>query len=315
MDILDSTFDNIGVTTEDIEQTAKKLSSECKESGLQTFNDNTKDDKIHEIFYGLTEDDRKQAVDEFIVPKPYKNSTFDIERIKNNLREQSVKNNKLYKIFKLQEYEQICNGILSSIRMKKLPTRSYLIGAPNGFGKSSFVYECLITLRRQGFKVTPYISLTELAQIRVDNEQRLMNPYGKFKEGNYYYTEPNKQKGYLKKPEIITGRYSYSEYINSDCLFVYFTDPVSKDIESHMLYQLLNIRGAKALPTIVMMSSSLDPYKNDRILKEQVWDEIEAYSEKDECYDRVYHVSCYKRRRSALDVKGTDLDSDTGIVS
>jgi hypothetical protein len=121
---------------------------------------------------------------------------------------------------------------------------------------------------------------------------------------------------YLKTPEVITGRYSYSEYINADCLFVFTTGILKKDIESKILYQLLNIRGAKGLPTIVMVSTSLDVYTMDRKLKEQIWDEILAYSEKQYCYDRLYHVSCYRDKvgTSKLDDKGKAVEPDTGIV-
>lgn len=310
----DDFFDKSDIKTETIEETNKKIIDEAKEAGLQTFNTMETEKRAHEIFYGLSSSDRDQAVKEGIIPKSFMDSSFDVDKIRDNIRKQYSKTKGLYKVYKLNDYVQICMGILSAIRMKKLPARSYLIGAPNGFGKSSFVNECLITLRRQGFKVTPYISLWELAQIKVENEHKIMNPYKKYKENEHTYTEPNVTVGYLKKPEIVTGRFSYSEYINADCLFVYFSDIMSKELESHMLYQLLNMRGAKGLPTIVMISTSLEPYENDRELKEYVWDEIKAYDESKDCYDRVYHISCYKKRASGLENKNEVMDTDTGIV-
>ena len=311
---IDSALDTLKVETELPAETNLKIKEEAEKAGMNIKY--TEKEKQHKIFYGLTEADREQAVIEGIVPKSYKYASFDIERIRDNLRAQYKRSKGLYKVYRLDKYSQICLEILSTIRMKKLPGRSYLIGAPNGFGKSSFVNECLITLRKQGYKVVPYISLWELAQIRVDNEHKIMNPYRKYKEANrdYSYTEPNKVVGYLKKPEIVTGRFSYSEYINADCLFVSFTDVISKDIESHTLYQLLNVRGIKGLPTIVMISTSLDPYENDRALKEQVWDEIKAYDENKDCYDRVYHISCYKRKNMGLENKDEEVESDTGVV-
>lgn len=314
MNNMEDFFDSVGLKTESLSDTSKKLETEAEEAGLQTHI--KKEEKQHEIFYGLTNSDRDQAVYEGVIPKTYKNATFDIEKIKDNLRLQYKRSGGLYKIYRLPAYTDLCLEILSTIRMKRLPGRSYLIGAPNGFGKTSFVTECLITLRRQGFKVAPYISLWELAQIKVENEHRILSPYKRFKEdtSNYAYTEPNTTVGYMKKPEIVTGRYSYSEYINADCLFVSFTDVISKEIESHTLYQLLSIRGAKGLPTIVMISTSLEPYENDRTLKEQVWDEIKAYDEEKDCFDRVFHVSCYKRKNIGLDSKDEIIDSDTGVV-
>lgn len=317
LDNFDNIFDDAGIEVEDTSDTNEKIYSECEEAGIEIAKP-IKEEQ-HQIFYGLTALDRQQAAYEFIVPDAYKNSTFDVDKIKDNLRAQYSRDSTV-KIYKFPDYEEVCNGILSSIRMKKIPTRSYLIGAPNGFGKSSFVYESLITLRRQGYKVAPYISLWELAQLRVENEQKILAPFKRYKDALsedsvYKYTEPNKVIGYSKGPEIVTGRYSYSEYINSDCLFVSFTDAISKDIESHTLYQLLNIRGAKGLPTIAMISTALEPYLNDRDLKEIVWDEILTHSEQEYCYDRVLHVSCYKRRDwTKLNSKGSTVESDTGIV-
>lgn len=315
---VDDAFSSLNIKTEKLEDTVKKVEVECEKAGLAVHN-KEKDEEQQKIFYGLTDGDREQAVRDCIVPRAYKDAYFDMERIRQNLIDQFMKSSRSYMIGNKpwMKYTTTCQNILSTIRMRKLPDRSYLIGAPNGFGKTSFVMECLITLRKVGYKVVPYISLWELAQIRIENEQRLMNPYKKFEEKideqSYTFTNPNVTKGFVKKPEIVIGRYSYSEYINADCLFVSFTDVISKDIESHTLYQLLSIRGSKGLPTIVMMSTSLVPYKNDRNLKETVWDEIEAYSEQSGCYDRVYHVSCYKTRMAALDRKNIAIDNETGI--
>jgi len=318
MQELDELLATLKIDTESQDETIKKIENDSKEAGMLIYNDKQDVERAQKIFYGLTEEDRDQAVKEFIVPPPYKYAQFDEDKIRSNLKKQHIKNGKLYKIYKLSNYLELCNGILSAIRMRQLPKRSYLIGAPNGFGKSSFVNECLITLRKQGFKVVPYISLLELAHIRVSDEQRIMNPYKRFIEDKsstkYEYTEPNINLGFQKKPEIIIGRYSYSEYINADCLFVGFTDVISKEIESHTLYQLLNIRGAKGLPTIAMMSTSLEPYENDKSLRDLVWNEIKAYDEDADCYDRVYHVSCYKLKNLSLDNKGEEVDVNTGIV-
>ena len=129
----------------------------------------------------------------------------------------------------------------------------------------------------------------------------------------YLYTEGKKAHDIIKKPMIIQSAHSWSEYINAKCLFVSFTDVISKDLESHVLYQLLNIRGAKGLPTIAMISTSLEPYLKDVNLKEYVWNEIIDYTDKD-TYDRVQHVSCYKRRFLDFE-KETQADEETGIIS
>lgn len=316
MDNFDKAFEDVGVDTESLRDTHEKLNVEADSVDMKINVNSKKSDKSEALFYGLTNADRDQAVYEKIIPSAYRDACFDENKIKNNIRLQYQRSGGLYKVYKFKDYTDICNTILSSIRMKRLPDRSYIIGAPNGFGKTSFVNECLITLRRQGYRVAPYISLWELAQLRVDNEHRIMDPYKRFKKenGDVVYKDPNTVQGYMKVPTIVTTGYSYSEYINADCLFVCFTDVISKDIESHTLYQLLNIRGAKGLPTIVMISTSLEPYENDKTLKEYVWDEIKDYNENRRSYDRVYHISCFKKKALGLDNKNEVIDRDTGII-
>lgn len=314
MDNLNDAFSTLGMNIENLDETAEKIIRETdNEIGVNVST--PRESKSDILIHSLTNADRDQAVYEQLVPKTYRDAYFNRDKIKENIKAQYQKS-KLYKVYRFDEYATTCESILSLIRMKMLPDKSYIIGAPNGFGKTSFVNEAIITLRKQGYKVAPYISLWELAQIRVDNEHRIMQPYSRFKkEGeNVIYTEASDVSKYYKKPSVITGAYSYSEYINADCLFVSLTDVISKDIESHTLYQLLSIRGAKGLPTIVMMSTSLVPYENDTNLKELVWDEIKNYNENNKCYDRVYHVSCYKRKEFSLNNKDERVDTDTGIV-
>lgn len=144
-----------------------------------------------------------------------------------------------------------------------------------------------------------------------------MRPFRKYVEGEnneVYIIDPNVSKDYIKRPTVISNGYSFSEYINADCLFVGFSELVSKDIESHMLSQLLNLRGNKGLPTIVTISSALEPYESDKRLKEYVWDEIKNYDNR-RSYDRVIHVSCYKRKELTLNTKVESVEKDTGIVN
>lgn len=325
MDSLDNALDGLDIGTENLEDTKNELVEAGKNCDINIDNSGN-ERNAKKIFYGITHEDRFLATQMNIVPKVYMDASFAEQKIKENIKKQYEKTKGLYRVYKFNDYIGLCLGILSSIRMKMLPERSYIIGAPNGFGKSSFVNECLITLLKHNCNVAPYISLWELAQLRVADEQRIMNPYihpktqeqalreKEAKSNCYNYTNPNVNKGILKTPEVVTGQFSYSEYINADCLFVGFTDVASKDIESHALYQLLNIRGIKGLPTIVMISTSLEPYENDRILKEQVWDEILTYNEKQNCYDRVFHVSCYKAKNIGLNNNGEKVDSTNGIV-
>lgn len=315
-------FDSLGISVESNKSVMNKIKKDAEANNIVLDNpmESIREKRESQsLFCTLTDSDRDQAVKEFIIPSSYRNAYFDYEKVRSNIKNQYKASKNLYKVYNLNTYVQLCNTILSTLRMGNLPDRSYIIGAPNGFGKTSFVNESLITLRKRGYRAVPYISLIELAGLRVAEEQRLMKPYNKFKADtatdSVYYTEFKENDVYVKKPLLIQNKYSFSEYINADCLFVSFSDVVSKDIESHMLYQLLSIRGPKGLPTIAMISTSLAPYENDQFLKEYVWDEIRAYKETAGCYDRVYHVSCYKRKELNMAARTEGFENDTGIVS
>ena len=336
MDALQDLFEEMGLF-EDNSESVEKMKEEATENGIDivvdmTLEDKKRQERIDAAYISIDEIDRQQTVDEAIIPKVYAQASFDKDKIKENLKIQYSKN-KLYKIKKFERYISVCFGILNTFRTRQMIDRSWLIGAPNGFGKNSFVTECLITLRRQGYKVVPYISLLELAQLRVEYERIMMEPY-KYKyddKEGYSYSEPKQYKAYMKEPEEIVTRFSFMEYVNADCLFVHFTDVISKEVESHMLYQLLSMRGAKGLPTVVMISTSLEPYTNDINLRTLVWDEILTPSRVNEedktfadivnnsgsgSFDRLTHVSTYKQRKSNLDIdnRGQDVDPETGVI-
>jgi hypothetical protein len=321
---IDGALTEIGLDTMDVVDTIKE---EAVAKGLK-INTICERDKQPGKQVILTEYDREFAVKKRLVPEIYKDVKFDEGAIRRNLVEQHKKAQGIYKIYHFKDYIGICNEILTTIRAGKLPRRSWIIGAPNGFGKTSFVNECLITMLKQGWITAPYVSLSELATIRVSEEQRLMRPFsyktvtGIYSEKEQDFMSEKQHMTYMngissrdivKNPIFITNGYSWSEYMNASCLFVSFTDVVSKDLESHVLYQLLNIRGIKGLPTIAMISTSLDPYMKDLNLRELVWNEILDYDDKDN-YDRVKHVSCYKNKKLSLDFD-EKMDKDTGIIN
>lgn len=299
----DKALDELNINATVSNELIQEVNKESAEANVQTYS--KKANEAGNILCEVKEMDRELAVKLKVIPKNYKYASFDIDKIKENIIEQNKKTYGIYTIKKFNEYSQICLGIISALRTGALPNRSYVIGAPNGFGKTSFVTECLTTMVAKGMMAVPYISLLELAEVKLAEENRLLNPY-RYKKANvdqkddgYYYIE-NKDLSVLKLPQDITGYYSWSEYMNAPCLFCSLSDVSSKIIESKTLYQILNIRGAKGLPTIVMASTSLDPYKKDEVLREQVWNEILDSRQDRQSYDRLYHISCYKVRKNAI---------------
>lgn len=301
---------------------------------------------IKKGFGRLTDEDRNLAAYLWLVPKEYRKAIFDIHKIKENVKRDWINSKELYLTYYFKEYIELCTNILNTIRFGELPKRSYIIGAPRGFGKASFVNECIMTLNKNCYRVAPYISLYELGEIRKIDTNNIMRPYSYFEyyrqiaedrankqevdkeyltqytkngiKGNYHI-EPTINRGIdvtkLKTPKAVYGQYSYSEYINSACVFVALSGIASKDVESQELLQLMNIRSMKGLPTIVTVGTSLDPYTSDINLREQVWDDLLTRHEDEDLYDRLYHVSTYKFKSiSKIDNQDTYKDPETGIV-
>lgn len=261
----------------------------------------------------ITTGAKEAAVKAGLVPEAYIDCEFDIEKIKRNQIEQNRKSARKFIVKQFDKYAEITQGILSTIALRKLPKQSYILGAPNGFGKTSFVNSCIIKLFDQGKRCAPYISLTDLAQVKLHNEQRIMSGISSkdWYKGTgsidasieEYYDrlyQDFDSKLYVKKPINIIDQYSWSEYMSCDVLFVYFTDVSSKLLESEIFKTAITIRGAKGLPTIAMISTSLNPYIGDQYLAEYVWNEIMAYDDAADSCDRVKHISCWKDYRAPL---------------
>lgn len=257
-------------------------------------------DKAQKPVMAITKAISEQAVREALVPQVYQDREYDRNIVKKNVEKNIKMNKRAVKVYNLEKYLDLLDEILATVRSGQKPKGSYIIGAPNGFGKTTFANTLLKVMLARGWRVAPYVSLTELAEIRLAAEDRIMGGLtgfvrkkkSKLDNEEFNYDDVG---GVYKEPEIvITNKFSWSEYLNTDVLIVYLTDVASRQLESNLLKSLLEIRGTKGLPTIVMTSNSLNYYTKDNILGPRVWDEILTKEELRGVYDRVQHVSTYK---------------------
>jgi len=233
--------------------------------------------------YHVTKADRISIEAKNLVPK----SRIDDEYSEDVLKENIVKICKAQgcEIKGFNDYTSALNEILVSISTDVL-RKSFILGAPNGFGKTTFANTCIKRLDKMGYKAVPYISLFELAELRMIQEKILL---GYIKQGS---------SGYENEVEDI--EYTWRDYVKASVVFCYFTTIENKKIETAVLKALIDMRGVKGLPTVVFTSSSLVPYVNDSTLKRVVWDDILAYNDKDIRCDRLIHKSCYKIYNSSV---------------
>lgn len=302
-----------------------KIFNDFKDAGIEIHQDEAIErarqfDKLTD-YRNMSEDSenslRKTAVNMGLIPPQYINAEFDMNKIKEHVRNIVAKAKNMITIERYENYFNVCNSIINTLRIGKLPVRSYIIGAPNGFGKQSFATDCILASLHNGWITVPYISLLELAEIKSANDKivarGLMGMETKIAKNSFNYqtglyeNDDNIESFYyamgdkyneFKVPAIITGRYSWSEYINAPFLVCFFSGIESKLIESQILNTLLNIRSAKGYPTVAMISTSIEMYKKDPVIGKYIWSEILNPDPESNDLSRVLHISMYKRYRN-----------------
>lgn len=226
-----------------------------------------------------------------LIPLERRKDEYDSEIVKNRVKEISANQN--CRIYNFDNFDSLMNTILSEVSTGTLK-HSYILGAPNGFGKTTFVYTAIKRIVAREGKAVPYIALSELALEKVNYEEKLVERL------------KNPRFGMSKKED---NEYDWADYLNADVLFTYLSSIDSKTLESMILSAIVCLRGTKGLPTVVMTSASIAPYKNDLKLKKYYWDEMLDYGGKlvEAGYDRLIHKSCFKLYDNPMQVvKGVD---------
>ena len=237
-------------------------------------NKKAQEEKTTAIKVKISNTDKFKAV----IPKDRREDEFNIEFVKDNISKMAIAQG--YKIIGFNGYINIINLILTQINNYKL-TKSYIIGAPNGFGTTTFVYTAIKRLLAQDKKVVPYISLSEIAEKKIEYDNELLARLRKYNRGKIVETDS-------------TG-FNWKDYLEADVLFTYLSSLDSKQVESSILNTLLKIRGNNGKATIVIINTTLKAYLTDNKIKEYYWDEMLEYNTKLNRLDRLTHISTYKR--------------------
>lgn len=235
--------------------------------------------------YHIKKVDSIMAVEKRLIPEDRVNDEYLPEVAITNIEKQIEFQKCSVKGF--NTYKETLDNILLSISTGKL-TKSYLIGAPNGFSKTTFVYTCIKRLVASNKKAVPYISLFELAELRVEHEKKILGYINKTKVTE----EENNENGGIDNYTI--EKYNWDDYIKADVVFVYLTTLDNKKVELSTLKTLLEIRGINRLPTIVFTTNALSAYTSDVMQRKIIWDDILSYDDEKSSYDRLIHRSTYK---------------------
>jgi hypothetical protein len=224
-----------------------------------------------------------------VIPEDRRKDEFSAERVKDTVAE--MLKNQGFKVVNYDAYMNTLNSILAEIATYGL-SNSYILGAPNSFGKTTFVYTAIKRLIAKHKKVVPYLSLTELSELKIEYKEDLLN------------RAIQSDKGKVDNKKDIK-EYKWLDYLNCDVLFTYLSSEEFKEVESKTLYTLLKSRGIKNKPTIVMTSQSLKWYTNDDKLNERYWSDMISFRKETAgvSMDRLVPIYCYKKAINYMALK------------
>ena len=258
-------------------ETGISMQCECLIERIQKLKEQL--NRTHAPKYTLSNDESSRKLIEAIIPFHRRDDEYNSD----------ITEQKILEIIKARNarttnsvmYKNLLDKLLSDISLGLLDN-SYIIGAPNGFSKTTFVYTCLKRLIAQGKKVVPYKSLAELAQIKLDYEKLVLE---QFKYGT--------------KSKKSSLEFTWRDYLEADVLFTYLSSVSSAELESAVLSSIMQIRGQNGKPTIVMTSTTLKIYTNNPDLNNYYWADMLDYTsnktdkKRNVSMDRLIHYSCY----------------------
>lgn len=153
--------------------------------------------------------------------------------------------------------------ILTDLRLnKRLPDRSYAIGAETGIGKTTFAVTALKYAATAGYNIVPCTDMSTLAEKYFEYSKQMRIQYNKLVTGNKLEEEQDKKE------------FTWNDYVKADLAIVSLTggDENTAYVELFTLLQLLIRRGMVNKPTIVLMRTNVDYYAHfeeaRKILKE-----------------------------------------------
>lgn len=254
-----------------------------------TLVDKYKDKEVQIKDDGVKKGDNISAELIGLVPKERMEDNFSVEILKDRIIEQyGVRG---YSIKGYNPYEELMATILYKIENKERIMSSYLIGSPNGMGKTTLANTSIKIMHKQGKKAVAYISLLELYDVYIEHLNRISEISDgigvRFKDSNGDYGE--------KYSEVDEKAVKWKDVIDAEVLFTSLTSPEFSRLEISMLKIILNGRGKKMKPTIVFTDFALGAYTSKGKDGYYFWDEYIDYSTgKYLCYDKLRYLSCFR---------------------
>lgn len=241
-----------------------------------------------------------EAMTSGLIPRRRANDLLDFREMGDRVAALCRESGEKVDMQAFENYKNAMRNVLAYLSSNQELDYSLLLSAPNGFGKTTFVYSCLKLMLMNGLRVVPFISLFELSQLRYDymnnTTWRHLDGYNKtdteeriMKEASYsnLLTNNFKKKSVdndLEETEIETSvnkpfyemtdsekdayimdikskKYTYKDYLDSDILFCQLSVAEQAYLEISTLKAILDYRGLRCKPTIIITDRDIETYK------------------------------------------------------
>lgn len=100
----------------------------------------------------------EEILKEYIPNKRYRDIDFDINILNRSIDiPQELKDKVLYK-----EYENLLSDFIMNFKNGTLPKKSYMLSAPDGFGKKYFIYQCIKECLNYGYTPSKLLDIVQI---------------------------------------------------------------------------------------------------------------------------------------------------------
>lgn len=235
----------------------------------------------------------EMAASNSVIPIDRMEDNFNFDMVNDYILEQYTK--KGYNLGNYINYESCVATILTSIRTGVKLEKSYLLGAPKGFGKTTLINTCLKYLIQQDKKVVPYVSLSELGvlysnHLRKINSSKYLHMSAVYREGN---TEQDLDEDTEDVVSLISN-FKWYDFLECEALFIGMTSPQSCTLECDILRVILEYRGKLMKPTVCTINESIGSYTANNYAGQLFFTNyIDQTSLARRSYSRLKHISCY----------------------
>lgn len=274
-----------------------------------------------------------------LIPRRRINDLLGFREMGDRIGALCKENGESINLYDYEVYKTAIKNVLSCFVVNKELDYSILFSAPNGFGKTTFVYSCLKLLVLNGKKVVPFVSLFELAQKRLDYMTDTT-----WRKGDNYYTDTERkmmanasyngriqynknlkldevEEEEISEPKkfidmtdtekdiyiqsIKDKNYTYKDYLDSDVLFCQLSVAEQSYIEISTLKSIMDYRGLHCKPTIIITDRNIEAYKSSLGMATDIYllTDMLTKEEKFATYDRALLVSVKKDRKSKFRAK------------